>query len=421
MFVAENRNLNIRLQKPTLDHFIDAALFFYIFILFTFNHAAMGLTSLYYISYFLVVAFSFVKVLARMRFDGVVKISGATMWYAAILLLSLASALWADYPNKALDIIGRMIQIVLLFFCLSQTYATRRGVERLLKILVFAATADVLYIFANTPVSKWFISGLGTSATGQNANTISMIITVTSLLTLYLAYYRKQSGYYLFLFLQVTAVVLTSSRKSVLAICIGFVMLVFLKDKSFKLLFRMLLAFALLALVFYAIMNVSELYHAIGRRFESMINSLNNTQVDYSMYKRRMYMEYAKQFFMEHPILGNGYGSFSIKLGLITGHGTYSHNNYYEILVSFGMVGFLIYYGMYAYIIIKLIKPAMALQDDMAKLFLVVMTVMCVCEFAIVLYYQIYAMVFICAAFFCVCACETNSVKRRRRIKGRIN
>ena len=76
---------------------------------------------------------------------------------------------------------------------------------------------------------------------------------------------------------------------------------------------------------------------------------------------------------------------------------------------------------MYAYIIVKLIKTVIVSQDDMAKLFLVVMTVMCICEFAIVFYYQIYAMVFICAAFFCVCACETNSGKSRRRIKGKIN
>ena len=406
MLVAKNRILNIRLTRPSLDHFIDAALLFYLFIMFTFDHAAMGLSYFYYISYFMFVILSVAKVLLRIRFDGIVNVSGVTLWYLALSLYSVATVLWADYPGKALDIIVRMLQIVVLLFCISQTYATRRGIERLAKIMALAATADVLYIFVNTPVSDWLAGGLGATATGQNTNTIGMILTVTVLLTVYFAYYRKQRRYYLILFLQAAAVVLTSSRKSVVAICIGFVMLVFLKDNSVRLLFRMMFIFALLALVFYAIMNVSELYGAIGRRFESMINSLNEAGADYSIYKRKIYIEYARQFFLEHPILGNGYGGFSIKIGQILGRGTYSHNNYYEILVSFGIVGFILYYGMYAYIIAKLAKAVFVSENDIAKLFLVVMTVMCVCEFGIVLYYQIYATVFICAAFLAVCALD---------------
>lgn len=408
MVKAREKTLNIRLTKPTLDHFIDAVLVFYLFILFTFNHVAMGLSYLYYISYFLFVILSVAKVLLRIRFDGIVKISGITLWYLAISLYSVATVLWSDYPGKAIDIIGRMLQIVVLLFCISQTYATRRGIERLAKIMVLVATADVLYIFINTPVSDWFAGGLGAAVTEQNTNIIGMVMTVTTMATAFFAYYRKQRGYYLLLFLQVLAVVLTSSRKSVVAICMGIVLLVFLKDKSIKLLFRLLLAFALLALLFYAIMNIPELYYAIGRRFESLINFLNATEVDNSMYKRKLFMEYAKQFFLEHPILGNGYGSFSIQIGQILGRGTYSHNNYYEILVSFGIVGFMLYYGMYAYIIAKLTKAVFVSENDIAKLFLVIMTVICVCEFGIVLYYQVYATVFICAAFLAVCALDDS-------------
>lgn len=411
MLAVREGKLNIRLTKLGLDHFIDAALLLLLFMLFTFDHAEVGLSALYYVSYFLFVGFTFVKVLVRIRVDGTVKLSGIALWYLAFALFSAATSFWSDYPEVLLEAAVRMLQIILLLFCISQTYATQQGIVRCLKLVSWAATLDVLYIFIMTPPDEWFNGYFGMELTGQNANVIGMILTVTTMITAYFAYYCKQRVYYISLALQVFAALLTSSRKTFVAICMGFIMLIFLKDRSVKLLFRILFVTLAIIAVIYAIMNIPQLYLAIGQRFESMLNYLTDTDVDNSMYMRRMFIYYAKQFFAEHPILGNGPNSFALRIVDILGESDYAHNNYYEILVSYGIVGFMLYYGMYAYIVAKLIKAVVVSENGGAKLMLTVMTVILICEYGIVLYYSVYAMVFLSVAFMFVCAYD-NSLRR---------
>ena len=55
---------------------------------------------------------------------------------------------------------------------------------------------------------------------------------------------------------------------------------------------------------------------------------------------------------MDSPILGNGYYSFSQLLLKEYGFATYSHNNFIEIFVGGGIIGFTLYYSLY-YISIK--------------------------------------------------------------------
>ncbi len=404
MISLQKETMNIRFEKPELDHFIDAAFLFLLCIMFTFNHPGVGLSALYYTLYFLFVGLSLVKVLLRIRLDGVVMVSGVTIWYLLFSLYSFSTALWSDYPDEVFGSIVRMLQIIVLIFFVSQTYATPTAVKRCLKMISWAASFCVVFIFVNTPVDEWLSGQLGMKLTGQNPNTIGMILTVTTLVTAYFAYYEKQRLYYLFTFIQFAAAVLTSSRKTVIAVCIGFIMLIFLKDKSFKLLLRMLFAVGAVVGVFYAIMNIPELYAAIGYRFESMFDYLMQNDVDNSLFMRQTFIDAAKQFFFEHPLVGSGAHSFSQMIVDIAGKSTYAHNNYYEVLVDFGLIGFAIYYSMYAYLVIKLIRPVFKEGNNTAKLMLTLMAVILVSEYGIVLYYAVYNMIFITTVFMFVSA-----------------
>lgn len=407
MLAVRKGTMNISLPRLSLDHFIDAALLLYLFVLFTFNHHIVGLSYLYYMSYFLFVGFSLVKVIMRIRLDGRVMVSGVTAWYFIFSLYVVATALWSDYPHLILETVVRLIQIVFLIFSVSQTYATHSGARRCVKIISWAAFFCVLYIFVNTPPSEWFAGNFGDDITGQNANTIGMILTVSTLITAFFAYYEKRRYYYVVALIQFAAAVLTSSRKTVVAVCLGVVMLIFLKDKSVKLLIRMLVAAGIVFGLFYAIMTVPELYSVIGRRFESMLGYLMSTDNDNSMYMRRLFIEYAEKFFLESPVLGSGAHSFSQMIVSVVGRSTYAHNNYYEILVNFGLVGFFIYYSMYVYLIVKLLRPVFRDGNDVAKLMMTLMAVILICEYGIVLYYSVYAIVFITAVFMFVSAYDS--------------
>lgn len=420
MFSVQEGTLNISLKKPELDHFIDAAFLLFMFVLFTFDYAELGLSYLYYGAYFLFVGFSAVKIIARIMLDGKVMLSGITIWYILFSLFSLCTALWSDYPDRVLDVVVRRIQIILLLFCLSQTYATRKGAERCFKLISWAASFCVIYVFSQTEFSDWFTVRFGETVTLLNTNVMGMALTVTTLITLYFAYYEKQRLYYVFFAIQCLATVLTGSRKSVIAVFIGFALLVFLKDKSIKLLLRVVLVILSLVAAVYAIMNVPELYKLIGRRFETMLGYLRETDYDNSMYLRELFIDYAKQFFTKHPLLGNGDASFSRMIEKVIDRNAYAHNNYYEVLTDFGLVGFIMYYSMYVYMIIKLIRMVFFDGNNGAKLMLTIMTVVLICEYGIVLYYSVYAMIFLAAIFFYICAADnanSSLLKNNRQIE----
>ncbi len=58
------------------------------------------------------------------------------------------------------------------------------------------------------------------------------------------------------------------------------------------------------------------------------------------------------KFFSNHPIIGTGLNTFIVQDS--THH--YSHNNYIEILVGLGIIGFFIYYAIHFRIFSKLLK-----------------------------------------------------------------
>ena len=419
MFSVQKGTLNIRIKKPELDHFIDAAFLFLLFMIFTFNSAAQGTSWIYYIAYTLFCGFSAVKVIMRFRFDGRINLPAIALWYMFFSLYALSTVLWSAYPSAVFAMVARKIQIVFLLFFLAQTYSTPEGIERCLKIISWAGSCCVIYIFLSVNPSQWFSQRFGAEVTG--ANSYGFVLTVSALITMYFAYYEKRKLYYPLVAFQLIAIVLTASRKSILAIFAGMLLLAFLKDRSVKLLIRIAAVAAVMAIVFYVIMNNPDLYTFIGRRFETMIGYFMETENDGSMHRRQLFIEYAKQFFLEHPLIGNGEYSFSNMLNEYRGIKAYAHNNFYEILVDFGLVGFTIYYGMYAYIVVKLINPVFQQGNEKAKLILSMMAVILLCEYGIVLYYSSFALIFIAAAFMFVNSHDIVSLQKTFKTSRTVN
>jgi O-antigen ligase len=77
-----------------------------------------------------------------------------------------------------------------------------------------------------------------------------------------------------------------------------------------------------------------------------------------SIYERLYFIHHGWDLLLRNPVIGTGLSSFSeSRIGKgqfqTKSIGTYSHCNYIEVIVSSGILGFLIYYSMYAIIIKK--------------------------------------------------------------------
>lgn len=103
--------------------------------------------------------------------------------------------------------------------------------------------------------------------------------------------------------------------------------------------------------VYLLITQVPILYNFIGKRLVNALVYIFSSDVpsgDSSLIVRDRLTIMAKNAWNDSPIWGQGYNSFALKYN---NEGYYSHNNYLEILVSFGIVGMGLYYLKYLYIV----------------------------------------------------------------------
>ena len=179
----------------------------------------------------------------------------------------------------------------------------------------------------------------------NNRNTIAVILALGALYMLHLGVTENK----LFLLLMLLPIVLgliTGSRKLILAVVVGVLLYTLLysaccQKRNRKKLLPIVFAVAAVWGLLYACYNVELLYNIIGFRLEGLFETLfGGKNVEASAVERSHMIEKAFEMFLEKPILGWGIDGFAAN----THFGVYSHNNYTEMLVSFGTIGFLFIY-----------------------------------------------------------------------------
>ena len=108
--------------------------------------------------------------------------------------------------------------------------------------------------------------------------------------------------------------------------------------------------------LFIILMNVPIFYDLFGRRFDVGIDVLfgrTNIQTDSSIVGRKLLFEQAVYYWSERPLFGQGIRAFETHLNKIDY--SHPHNNFIDILCSTGIVGFIIYYSRYVYLLWKTI------------------------------------------------------------------
>lgn len=404
MFSYKNGILRIGKEKPGLDFFVDTGFFLLLCSQFATPSAGEGVNYFYYFAFFLFLGVTFVKLMLLFKSKGTFIMPSFTLWFGGFTLLSFASSLWAEYPDNSMLVMSKLLQSTVITFCMAQNYATRTGLLKCVRMFSWAGIYALVFILLKTPIDAWLSGGFGAAATTLNANTIGMIFTICVIVSFYFAFYCKEKMYYVFAALQLLAVLLTGSRKSLIASAMGIMVMILMKSQRRNLILRIITGLAFLAVLIYLIMSVPELYATIGVRIESMFDHIMEDGGDYSMALRQAFIGHARDMFFEKPILGYGINNFIVKIGQRVGIATYAHNNYYEILADLGIVGFVAFYGYYVYLAVSLLKIWHKSSGSLLKLMLAWVAVIMVCEYGLVSYYQVYIHMTLCCAYLFICA-----------------
>lgn len=206
----------------------------------------------------------------------------------------------------------------------------------------------------------------------------------------------------------------TGSRKAILSMLIAVCVLIFLfnNNKSFtKRFFLILTIIAGAYLVVNFIPAFAPLKNRLTRFFESVFNESDQTQSGNMVVgdaNRLYYIQKGMELFAESPIWGNGfcYSYYTF--------GKYSHNNYVELLMNNGIIGFVAYYWIY----VKIIKDSIRLKErrDIMALVGMLMAKLLFEEMGVVDHYSRMTLLLLGI----IAACITTAQKQQRALREEI-
>lgn len=278
-----------------------------------------------------------------------------TLWNLIFVLISLLSVLWAVSESDTLDIAFRLLQNFITAFFLID-YVTDGGkMRRILTLTVVSVVFLAVTILIFTPASQWFAGDIGNFY--YNRNITSGIEITGAVISLVLAFAAGEKRYYASYFFLFLMVILSSSRRGIITLVAVSVMVILISSGREHLMRNVLICLFVPAAVIWAIRSIPFLSDTVGRTMGDLIQYyFSGSTPDGSVAKRELYAAKGFEIFLTRPLTGYGGGAF-IKL-FSEDYGTfhYTHNNFVELLVSYGIIGFAAYYWIYPVIILKSVR-----------------------------------------------------------------
>ncbi len=247
--------------------------------------------------------------------------------------------------------------------------------------IVIVATLITSLIF--DPVWGEWLEGMssrvGATPAGTCVDTGNLLLILMIPLLYQVIINRQFKRYLPWVLLAIFQIVATGAKSSVLPLALVFTIMLLGSAKDKKTLIRNIIILAVIVVGgVVAIMTIPPLYGIIGDRIVELFSGLGSDEYDLhtSTGQRMAVIAAFKEHFWEHPFFGHGFYAFKEmpysqleeyrpnEGTVIAYRNIHTHMNYLELLFSFGIFGFVLYYWFPVYLFIKSIFA----KDKMTKL-----------------------------------------------------
>lgn len=284
--------------------------------------------------------------------------------YFAFAILSGASYFWAINPTLSSQMFIRIMSVCLLMLI---TYNNCKNYN-LENIFFYSLSSGIIINFCLlvSPWRSFFISEQGRfSGTFTNANVLSIFV-------VFFIYFLSKKAlsskvfspkiYSILVTISILLIFSTGSRKGFIVGSVLTVPAAVTLARHNKRFFIYCL-FALFFMISFIIINADILTAYISQinvitRLEEFSDFINGGIGDTSTKWRHYYIEEGLKTFYKNPIIGIGIDNFKEVSGI-----SYSHNNYVEMLATLGLLGFILYYSIYFYLVRHLVRCKANLLD----------------------------------------------------------
>ena len=330
------------------------------------------------------VVFVFLVILTLMQRNFMVHRSAFMFSIVALMVWTGMSLFWCYDSDAVIGDIKKQILFLILVFVLTHLIHKKSDFQVIFKWFIIAGIVYFVWLMF-TYGFQYFISQiLAGNRIGDEflqLNKLAMNCAIIFIIALNLLLYKKKKGYIIPMVMMLFLMLGAESRRAflVLIICSVFSYLLYIKEekRSRKKIIKIFIGIIIIVAAVY-LFNNSSLFTSINSRFDELQNIESQDTL------REKYLQYGFQSFLEHPILGLGSGNSHIITLAAAGKKTYLHNNYIEMLVNLGIVGFVIYYFIYAYLIKCLISTGV--DDIETKIMLIILVGQLISDFGVTSY-----------------------------------
>ena len=326
------------------------------------------------------------------------RLSGYTLWSVLVTLLAFGSVYVATNQSYSfLQSISFMQPLIFCNFIIPYTLESQKNYQFVLQSIILSAIVLLIRLWLNTPLYLWGTTRVGETI-GYNPNTIGLVLSLSSVLSFYLFNQKRKNVYLFVMVLLGFASLFSGSRKAFAILITGvFLLSIIFASNRKKFFISSIIGVALLTLLLYLTLKWEPLYLVIGKRVESLVNGLMGGTTDSSTSIRFDMVSTGLQLFIQKPFFGYGLGNYRF----ISGLNTYSHNNYTELLVSFGLFGTILYYSMHFYILRKgiMLIAKKGLKQNPAVLSCIFIGIIMLMDFGLVSYYGEFTQLLIAVSF----------------------
>lgn len=380
-----------RIKKSYLDNIVFTYLFF---VIFCFNESAEYVW-LIYIGFLGVAAFSFLQIL---------KHRGKTVipYISLLLVLFYAWCLIGALVNSYIisSIISRLFTLILLFVVMLLLYSYlhyTKNLDNVLMCMYIAGVVFSLYVFFSegglVSYAQGILSGRRMGASVANVNSIGLNLCFSYAAGCYF-FCKKKSLPILIPLVPIFFVAAGTGSRKVMLFLVGFTALfvffyIKLTTRKHSISrFKKFCCIALMAIAVVFFLASTGIFDTTIERFVSMFDISSAGKISESSADERANMiKIGLISFTEKPFFGYGLTGTGVLTQRYLGWSTYLHNNYVEVLASTGIIGFILYYGFYAYLLIKMFlqlkEKNLAIVFGFSTLF-----IQLVLEVAVVSYYS---------------------------------
>ena len=319
-----------------------------------------------------------------------------TIFHGMVILFAafcFASSIWAangaESRSKAITIIEILFCMTIVFW----RYCDNESSRDILSVIMWSSAIVTLYSLYFYGVSRFLAMASGSVRIGNdyaNANAIGMWAAISAVLFIYFILNEGMRLKYIAIIMPIMLVAFSQSRTAIIELIVGIFLVVIFRyrdKKNFlKGFFRIIFALLIIVVVV-SFVSQFQVFSGLDERMMSWFEYSQGKSVrEGSVIQRELYIQAGWNQFLKTPILGVGIGNTNQITMAATGHSTYLHNNFIELLASGGIIGFGIYYGIILYLIIKLIPFALK-KESVSDACLIVLIVHTIADYGTVSYY----------------------------------